>query len=238
MRMSYRINRILPAVGVARIVRAEGVSPDGLVEVLETRPDAVCLSPREAPWLQGRRDRTKPGLLLRADTDPLESLGSPEWPLGLVRTDAVELAVHWDAAGVLVHLTVVRTRHDVGARSGERIARLAAESARVSMPLFVRILAMRPVRARGYGVDEDAGLLCAMARQAVELGAEGIVVPWTTPEAWPSLVEAAAGRPVLLEVPGGAAERWLARAGAIGAAGVVERAVRRLDAVQGSLGSH
>jgi class I fructose-bisphosphate aldolase len=137
-------------------------------------PDAIQLSPGAAPLLQERLG-PKPALVLRTDVanvyGPLVD-ESARYFSHLV-PDAVESALRLDAACVVVNLLWLPGRDDLLRSCVANVAALKARCEPAGMPLMVEPLAMRP-GGEGYGVDGDANRICALVRQAVELGADVI----------------------------------------------------------------
>ncbi len=213
-----RLNRLLSPDGLARVLLADCPAPEDVARWLDADLAAVCVGLREAVWLQAQRGRGRPGLLLRLDPVNLAGQAAP-----LVVDVAVEapprLAVRLDSVGVVLGLPVVPVRPDVLERAARRLARVAAGCAAFGMPLFARVVVLRPVGAREYAPQGDAALLAAGVRLAVDLGADGVFVEAAPAPAWRDLVRAGGGRPVFVDAGGGRPEE----AQAAGAAGLLLR---------------
>ena len=136
-------------------------------------PDAIQLTPGQAPLLQSVPGRDKPQLVLRTDIanvygNPLdEVLFSTHFP------DAVEQAVRLDATCVVANLLHLPGRPEVRERCIRTVMELRKACTAVGMPLMVEPLVMQDnTVAGGYMVDGDIDKILALVRQAVELGAD------------------------------------------------------------------
>ncbi|MHB8294116.1 MAG: class I fructose-bisphosphate aldolase [Acidimicrobiales bacterium] len=144
------------------------------VEVLVgVAPDAIQLTPGQAPLLQTRAGRDKPALVLRVDVanvygNPLDRyLFSRHFP------DAVAQAVRLDAVCVVANLLNLPGRPEVRERCIKTIMELRVDCTRFGMPLMVEPLVMRDnATAGGYMVDGGTAKIVALVRQARELGAD------------------------------------------------------------------
>ena len=171
------------------------------IEVLvAAAPDAVQLTPGQAPLLQSRPGKHKPALVLRADVanvygNPLEThLFSRHFP------DAVEQAVRLDAACLVANLLQLPGRPEVREACIATIMALRAECTRYGMPLMVEPLVMQGNSVSGgYMVDGDTNKVVALVRQARELGADLIKAdPTDDLEDYHRVVQAAGGLPLLV----------------------------------------
>ncbi|PWR07987.1 aldolase [Micromonospora sicca] len=147
--------------------------PAAVDQLVRAAPDAIQLTPGQAPLLQRHADRRKPALVLRTDVanvygNPLDSyLFSRHFP------DAVEQAVRLDAACVVANLLHLPGRPEVRERCIESIMALREQCTRYGMPLMIEPLVMRDnTEAGGYQVDGDTQRIVALVRQARELGAD------------------------------------------------------------------
>jgi DhnA family fructose-bisphosphate aldolase class Ia len=135
-------------------------------------PDAIQLTPGQAPLLQAVPGRDKPQLVLRTDVanvygNPLdEVLFSTHFP------DAVEQAVRLDAVCVVANLLQLPGRPEIRQQCVRSIMELRAACTATGMPLMVEPLVMRDNATGGYMVDGDTDKIVALVRQAVELGAD------------------------------------------------------------------
>lgn len=136
-------------------------------------PDAIQLTPGQAPLLQSRPGRDKPALVLRADVANVYGNPLDEHLFSLHAPDAVAGAIRLDAACVVANLLHLPGRPDVRERCLASILALRADCTRYGMPLMVEPLVMRDnAEAGGYQVDGDTDKIVALVRQARELGAD------------------------------------------------------------------
>jgi fructose-bisphosphate aldolase, class I len=142
--------------------------------LVEAGPDAIQLSPGAARLLQARPG-PKPALVLRTDVANVygPSVDERVRYFSHLVADAVETAVRLDAACVVVNLLWLPGQDELLRACVDNVAALKARCEPAGMPVMVEPLAMRP-GAEGYGVDGDPDRICALVRQAVELGADVI----------------------------------------------------------------
>ena len=185
--MTYRLNRLFHPesgrcldiavdhgfFGEAPFISGIEDMPGTVDKLVRAAPDAIQLTPGQAPLLQRHADRRKPALVLRTDVanvygNPLDSyLFSRHFP------DAVEQALRLDAACVVANLLHLPGRPEIRERCIESIMALRERCTRYGMPLMVEPLVMRDnAEAGGYQVDGDTGRIVALVRQARELGAD------------------------------------------------------------------
>lgn len=239
--MEARLNRLFAAdgrcldVAVDHGLFGEGRFLAGIEDVertiavlVEAAPDAIQLSPGQAPLLQRLPGPRKPALVLRADVANVygPEVGGPEagYYSELV-ADAVGRALRLDAACVVCNLLLLPDQPALLHACVRNVAQLRAECDRVGMPLMVEPLVMRPGSA-GYAVDGDAEKIVPLVRQAVELGADVVKAdPTDDLDDYPRVIQAAGGRPVLVRGGGKAPDdEILRRTEAVvrrGAAGIV-----------------
>ena len=192
--------------------------------LVEAAPDAIQLSPGQAPLLQSRPGR-KPALVLRTD---VANVYGPEHPGRLFSElvdGAVEQALRLDAACVVVNLLEIPGEPELHRACLRNVAALKAACEPVGMPLMVEPLVFK-AGERGYGSDGDPEKVVPLVRQAVELGADVIKADFTDDLAdYPRVLEAAAPRPVLVRGGGRASEEEVLAKTAevirLGAAGIV-----------------
>jgi fructose-bisphosphate aldolase, class I len=212
--LSYRLNRLFhPGSGRCLDVAVDHGffgEPSFLTGIEDMRsavdtliaaaPDAIQLTPGQAPLLQARAGKDKPALVLRTDVanvygNPLDShLFSRHFP------DAVEQAVRLDAVCVVANLLQLPGRPEVWEACITSIMALRAECTRYGMPLMVEPLVMRDnTVAGGYMVDGDTRKIVALVRQARELGADLIKAdPSDELDEYHRVVEVAGDVPVLV----------------------------------------
>ena len=192
--------------------------------LVEAAPDAIQLSPGQAPLLQAIPG-PKPALVLRAD---VANVYGPELPRHLF-SDAgagiVEQALRLDAACVVVNLLQLPGQPELLHQCVRNVATLRAACDEVAMPLMVEPLVFKPGES-GYGVDGDPEKIVPLVRQAVELGADVIKADPTDALAdYPAVLQVAAPRPLLVRGGGRASEEEIVRRTKevmqLGAAGIV-----------------
>jgi fructose-bisphosphate aldolase, class I len=236
----YRLNRLFAAdgrcfdVAVDHGFFGEGEFLTGIEDMksavatlVEAAPDAIQLSPGQAPLLQRVPGPRKPALVLRTDVANVygrEGTGR-EYLFSELVEDAVGKAVALDAACVVCNILLLPGQPELLHACVANVSRLRAECDPVGMPLMVEPLAMRPGES-GYGVDGDPGTIVPLVRQAVELGADVIKADPTDDLADFARVIAAAGQvPVLVRGGGRAPEEEILRRTQdvirLGAAGIV-----------------
>jgi DhnA family fructose-bisphosphate aldolase class Ia len=195
--------------------------------LVEAGPDAIQLSPGQAPHLQQIPGPDKPALVLRTDVANVygrEGAGR-EYLFSELVEDAVGKALALDAACVVCNILLLPSQPELLHACVANVSRLRAECDRVGMPLMVEPLAMRPGES-GYGVDGDPEKIVPLVRQAVELGADVIKADPTDDLAdFPRVIEAAGRVPVLVRGGGRAPEEEILRRTKevirLGAAGIV-----------------
>lgn len=200
---------------------------DQVVESLvAVGPDAIQLTAGQAELLQRRPGRDKPALVLRTDVANVYGSELPRRTFSLVADRALDQAVRLDATCVVVNLFDIPGQSELREACIANVQRLRTACDQVGMPLMVEPLVMRPGNAGGaYLPDGDADRVCALVRQATELGADIIKAdPTDDLEEYGRVVEAARV-PLLVRGGGRVADSELfARTGAVldaGAAGIV-----------------
>jgi fructose-bisphosphate aldolase, class I len=183
--MNPRMNRLFAADGRCFDVAAdhgffgeeaflEGIESmeDAVATLVAAGPDAIQLSPGQAPLLQRLRG-PKPALVLRVDVGNVYGTEPSRHRFNEVIADAVETAVRLDAACICANLLQIPGEPEVHHQCVGNITKLRAACDRYAMPLMVEPLVFKPGE-RGYGADGDPGRITALVRQAVELGADVI----------------------------------------------------------------
>ncbi len=187
--------------------------------LVDAGPDAIQLSPGQAPLLQSIPGRHKPSLVLRVDVSDVYGPKPPDAPFSHVIDDAIGVAVRLDAACVCVNLFDVPGAPGLRRQCVENITALRTAATRAGMPVMVEPLVFA-AGAGGYGADGDPDRIVALVRQAAELGADVIKAdPTTDLGDYPRVVQAA--RVPLLVRGGGRVsdDELLARTRAVLAAG-------------------
>lgn len=174
--------------------------PRVVAALVGRRPDAIQLSVGQARLLQTIPDPAKPALVLRTDVANVYGRGNQFEYFSEVIGDAVEEAVRLDAACIVVNLMLMPSHPEIHRACIRNIVQLKADCERYGMPLMVEPLVMRPDNEAGsYLVDGDVAKIVSLVRQAVELGADVIKAdPTDEVEDYVRVVQAAAGRPVLV----------------------------------------
>jgi fructose-bisphosphate aldolase, class I len=166
--------------------------------LVEAGPDAIQLSPGQAPLLQRIAGPGKPALVVRTDVANVYGRSLPERLYSEVVESAVGRALVLDAACVVVNVFLLPGQPELQQQCIRNAASLRAACDPVGMPLMVEPLVMRPGEG-GYGVDGDVEKIVPLVRQAVELGADVIKAdPTDDVDDYQRVIEAAGGRPVLV----------------------------------------
>jgi fructose-bisphosphate aldolase, class I len=193
--------------------------------LVDAGPDAIQLTVGQAPLLQSRPGRDKPALVLRCDTANVYRDRAPDAAFSLLIDDPLGHAVRLDAACVVANLIDVPGADDLRRACIENVSRLKAACVITGMPLMVETLVMKRATAGGYTVDGDVAKICALVRQAVELGADVIKADPTDDVSAYHRVAQVARVPVLVRGGGRVGdEEILARTHAVlqqGAGGIV-----------------
>ncbi len=193
--------------------------------LVDAGPDAIQLTVGQAPLLQSRPGRDKPALVLRCDTANVYGDRAPDAAFSLLIDDPLGHAVRLDAACLVVNLMDVPGADDLRRACIENVSRLKAACEITGMPLMVETLVMKRATAGGYTVDGDVARICALVRQAVELGADVIKADPTDDVSAYHRVAQVARVPVLVRGGGRVGdEEILARTHAVlqqGAGGIV-----------------
>ncbi len=180
--------------------------------LVEAAPDAIQLSPGQAPLLQRRRG-PKPALVLRTDVANVygrEGVGR-EYLFSELIANAVEQAVALDAACVVVNLLLLPRQPELHHGCIRNVSALRAACDPVSMPLMVEPLAMKAGES-GYGVDGDTATVVTLVRQAVELGADVIKAdPTDDLDDYARVLEVAGAVPLLVRGGGRATDEEILR---------------------------
>jgi fructose-bisphosphate aldolase, class I len=142
--------------------------------LVDAGPDAIQLTVGQAPLLQSRPRRDKPALVLRCDTANVYGDRAPDAAFSLLIEDPLGHAVRLDAACVVVNLIDVPDSDQLRRDCIENTSRLKAACEPTGIPLMVETLVMKRAAGGGYAVDGDVDRICALVRQAVELGADVI----------------------------------------------------------------
>jgi len=166
--------------------------------VAAANPDAIILTLGQAHWLQDLAQKPKPALVLRADAMNVYTLPTPKQVFCKFIDDAVEQAVALDAAAIVVNLFWSPEHPDLHRQCVENVVGFKPLCERYGMPLMVEPMALVPNEQGGFKPISDIRKTVALARLAVELGAD--IVKADLDEnihEYHLVVEAASPRPLL-----------------------------------------
>ena len=167
--------------------------------IVQANPDAIQLSPGQAPLLQRIPGKQKPALVLRTDVANVYGSTLPSHLFSQLIADPLEQALRLDAACIVVNLLLLPNQPELYHQCVRNVCTLKPLAERYGMPLMVEPLVMQPNEQRGgYMVDGDIDKILPLVRQAVELGADIIKAdPCDRVDEYHLVVEAASGKPVL-----------------------------------------
>lgn len=209
--MLYRLNRLFHphsrrtlVVAVDHALFNNAAFLDGIENMEKTvntladaNPDALLLSPGEAPHLQKIGGRDKPALMLRADTANFYNDVLPTSKLFCQAYEsAVEVAVRLDAACILLNLLQVDDFPEMLEQCVKNILKLKNVCDQYGMPMGVEPLSFKRTKDGMVG-DGTTSRVVTLARMAAELGADIIKTDSTDNEDdFHRVIEAASGVPV------------------------------------------
>ena len=176
-------------------------------------PDAIQLTPGQAPHLQSLSGPKKPALVMRTDVANVYGSRLPRSLFSHLIEDAVGQALRLDAACVVVNLLLLPDQPELHRQCLDNISRLKPKCEAMAMPLMVEPLVMQSNETKGgYMVDGDLEKILPLVRQAVELGADVIKAdPCDDISQYHQVVEIAGGIPVLVRGGGKASEEEILR---------------------------
>lgn len=180
-----------------------------ITTIVEANPDAIQLSPGQAPLLQSIAGKQKPALVLRTDIANVYNRTLPRYLFSQLISNPVEQALALDAACVVVNLLLLPNQPELYHQCIENVSVLKPQCERYGMPLMVEPLVMQEnEKAGGYMVDGDINKIVPLVRQAAELGADIVKAdPCDDLEQYSKVIEAASGKPVLPRGGGRASDR-------------------------------
>ena len=211
MSVNSRLNRLFTPSGKCLLVALDhGVANEhsflsgmeNMQQVVTTvataNPDGILLTVGQAHWLQDLKQKPKPALVLRSDATNYYTVPTAKYVFCKLIGNAVEQAVALDAAAMVVNLLWTPDQPDLHRQCVENIIHLKPICARYGMPLVAEPLLMVSDGQGGLKINPDVHKSVALARQAVELGADIVKseVP-ENPEEYHLVVEAAAPCPLL-----------------------------------------
>ncbi len=220
--MLYRLNRLFHPKSKRTFVVAvdhalfnnaaflEGIEnmEKTIAALADANPDAILLSPGEAPHLQKIPGGNKPALMMRADTANFYNDVLPSSKLFCeAYEEAVEMAVRLDAACILLNLLQVDEYPEMLNQCVRNILRLKNICDRYGMPMGIEPLSFKRSKDGMVG-DGDPARVVTLARMAAELGADLIKTDSTEPEEeFHRVIEAASGVPVTVRGGGRASDQ-------------------------------
>ena len=212
MSAAYRLNRLFHPVsgrcidiavdhgffGEPRFLQGIEDMESTVATLVEAAPDAIQLSPGQAPLLQAVPGKAKPALVLRVDVANVYGASPAAPAFSQVIDDAIGHAVRLDAACVCVNLFEIAGEDALRGECIANITGLRSAADRAGMPVMIEPLVMER-QSGGYGVDGNADRIAALVRQAAELGADVIKAdPTDDLGAYHRVVTAAGRTPVLV----------------------------------------
>ena len=169
--------------------------------VAAANPDAIILTIGQAHWLQDLAQKPKPPLVVRADAMNVYTVPTPKQVFCKFIDDVVEQAVALDAVALVVNLLWepdLPDLPDLHRQCTENVLHLKPQCERYGMPLIVEPLVMIPDGRGGYKTNPDIRKTVALARQAVEFGADVVKADIAENlDEYHLVVEAASPRPLL-----------------------------------------
>lgn len=176
--------------------------------LIDAAPDAIQLSPGNAPILQNVPGKNKPALVLRTDIANIYASKLPRVLFSHLIENPLEQALRLDASCVVVNLLMLPDQPEVYHQCVANVCKLKPDCERYGMPLMVEPLVMQDnTKAGGYMVDGDIDKILPLVRQAVELGADIIKADPTDNVAdYHQVIRVASGKPVLVRGGGKAPE--------------------------------
>ncbi len=186
------------AVNVPSLISGMEDMKQVIETVAEANPDAILVTPGQAHWLQDLRQKPKPALVLRADFPNIYCVPTAETAFCKLIDDAVEQALVLDAAAIVVNLFWAPDQQDLYRQCVGNIVRVKPHCERYGMPLMVEPMILIPDAKEGYRFTSDIQQTVALARQAVELGADIVKADIAEHlDEYHLVVEASSPRPLL-----------------------------------------
>lgn len=149
---------------------------ENMKQVIETvaaaNPNAVLVAAGQAHWLQNLKQNPKPALVLRADSPNIYCTPTTESAFCQLISDPVEQAVAMDAAAIVVNLFWAPNQQELYHQCMKNIFSLKPRCERLGMPLMVEPMILVLDDKGTYQFNSDIQRTVALARQAVELGAD------------------------------------------------------------------
>jgi len=166
--------------------------------VAAANPDAMILTLGQAHWLQDLEQKPKPALVVRADAMNVYTVPMPKEVFCKFIDEAVEQALALDAAAIVVNLFWFPEQPDLHRQCLENIVRFKPQCERYGLPLIVEPMVLIPNDKGGFKTNSDIRRTVALARLAVELGADIVKADMDENiHEYHLVVEAASPRPLL-----------------------------------------
>lgn len=137
-------------------------------------PDALLLTPGQAPLLQRHPGRDKPALILRVDATNIHGGRADDDTFTSLVADPIGHAVRLDAAAVVANLYDAEGHEHMRRDSIAAVTQLKAAGEPVGMPVIVEPFVYRADGAGEWVAVADAEANMILMRQAAELGADVI----------------------------------------------------------------
>lgn len=137
-------------------------------------PDALLLTPGQAPLLQRHPGRDKPALILRVDATNIHGGRTDDDTFTSLVADPIGQAVRLDAAAVVANLYDAEGHEHMRRDSIAAVTQLKAAGEPMGMPVIVEPFVYRVDGAGEWEAVADAEANTILMRQAAELGADVI----------------------------------------------------------------
>ena len=161
-------------------------------------PDAILVSTGQAHCLQDLKQNPKPALVIRVDIPNIYCVPTPNRVFCKLIDAAVEQAVALDAAAIVLNLFWAPDQPDLHRQCIANIVRIKPQCERYGMPMMVEPMLLLPDEKGGYKINPDISQTVALARQAVEWGADIVKADLAEQlDEYHLVVEASAPKPLL-----------------------------------------
>lgn len=166
--------------------------------IAAAHPDAILVTTGQAHWLQDLKQNPKPALVIRVDLPNVYCVPTPTQAFCKMIDKPVEQAVALDAACIVLNLFWAPGQDDLYRQCVENIMRIKPQCERYGMPMMIEPMTLVPDEQGGYKVSPDLHQTVALARQAMELGADIVKADMAEQlDEYHLVVQAAAPKPLL-----------------------------------------
>jgi fructose-bisphosphate aldolase, class I len=166
--------------------------------VAAAHPDAILVTTGQAHWLQDLKQNPKPALVIRVDFPNVYCVPTPAQAFCKMIDQPVEQAVALDAACIVLNLFWAPGQDDLYRQCVENIMRIKPQCERYGMPMMIEPMTLVPDEQGGYKFSPDLHQTVALARHAVELGADIVKADVAEQlDEYHLIVQAAAPKPML-----------------------------------------